>query len=129
CPDYYYGLNNDCVAEGRLIEVEPFPGRLLGEWQSRTRLSPHVPYGLTSQDIADAGGLAAMASWDYTLMGERLANDERCAGSGLAAYFVKGALDHQVPLLVETSAEELIGNGRRVVGVRAKQGDREVFIK
>jgi 3-oxosteroid 1-dehydrogenase len=129
CPDYYYGLNNDCVAEGRLIEVVPFSGQALGEWQSKTRLSPHVPYGLTTQDIADAGGLAAMSKWDYALMGERLARDERCAGSGLAAYFVKGALDHEVPLLIHTGAEELIGDGGRIIGVRAKQDGRNVFIK
>ncbi len=129
CPDYYYGLNNDCVAEGRLIEVVPFPGETLGEWQAKTRLSPHVPYGLTTQDIADAGGLAAMMNWNYDLMAERLANDERCAGSGLGAYFVKGALDHDVPLHIHTGAEELIGDGKRIVGVRASKDGEDIFIK
>ncbi len=129
CPDYYYGLNNDCVAEGRLIEVEPFPGETLGEWQSRTRLSPHVPYALTTQDIADAGGLASMTKWDYELMGKRIANDERCAGSGLAAYFVKGAIDHGIPFHIETSAEQLVADGNRIVGVRAVRDGRDVFIK
>ena len=89
CPDYYYGLTNDSVSEGRLLEVEPFPGPSLGEWQEKTRLSPQVPYGLTTQDIADAGGLAAMIKWDFELLGRRITEDERCAGSGLAAYFVK----------------------------------------
>lgn len=76
-----------------MLEVVPFPGTTLGDWQGKTRLSPQVPYGLTTQDIADKGGLAAMAKWDFELMGQRLMDDERCAGSGLAAYFVKGALD------------------------------------
>src|SRR5581483_5803101 len=71
CPDYYYRATNDSVAEGRLLEVEPFPGSTLGEWQSKTRVSPQVPYGLTTQDIADAGGLASMPKWDFALMGER----------------------------------------------------------
>lgn len=129
CPDYYYGLNNDCVAEGRLIEVEPFAGASLGEWQERTRLSPHVPYALTSQDIADAGGLASMTKWDYELMGKRIANDERCAGSGLAAYFVKGALDHGVPLHIGMSVEQLVGDGNRIVGVRAVKDGTDIFVK
>lgn len=129
CPDYYYGLTNDSVSEGRLIEVEPFPGETLGEWQSKTRLSPQVPYGLTTQDIADAGGLASMIYWDYELMGKRIANDERCAGSGLAAYFVKAALDRGIPLETGMDVKELIGDGERVVGVRAVKDGRDVFVK
>ncbi len=130
CPDYYYGLSNDSVSEGRLLEVEPFPGPSLGEeWQPKTRLSPQVPYGLTTQDIADAGGLAAMMKWDFELLGRRIAEDERCAGSGLAAYFVKAALDRAIPLHTGTSAEELICDGTRVIGVRAVRGGQEMFIK
>ncbi len=129
CPDYYYGLINDSVSEGRLLEVEPFPGQTLGEWQSKTRLSPQVPYGLTTQDIADAGGLAAMKKWDFELLGRRMADDERCAGSGLAAYFVKAALDRGISLETGTSAERLIADGTRVIGVLAKKDGIDVAIK
>jgi 3-oxosteroid 1-dehydrogenase len=130
CPDYYYGLTNDSVSEGRLLEVEPFPGPSLGEeWQAKTRLSPQVPWGLTTQDIADAGGLAAMMKWDFELLGRRITEDERCAGSGLAAYFVKAALDRGIELMTGVSAEGLIGDGERVVGVRAKVDGREIFVK
>ena len=129
CPDYYYGLTNDSVSEGRLLEVEPFPAATLGEWQPKTRLSPQVPYGLTTQDIADRGGLAAMANWDYELMAERLTKDERCAGSGLAAYFVKGALDRDIPMHTGVNVEGLIGDGERVIGVRATRDGEELFIK
>ncbi|MEO6715706.1 MAG: FAD-dependent oxidoreductase [Novosphingobium sp.] len=129
CPDYYYGLTNDSVSEGRLLEVEPFPGPSLGEWQTKTRLSPQVPYGLTTQDIADAGGLAAMMNWDFELLARRIADDERCAGSGLAAYLVKAALDRGISLETGTSAEQLIGDGTRIVGVRAKKDGADVFIK
>lgn len=130
CPDYYYGLTNDSVSEGRLLEVEPFPGPTLGEeWQAKTRLSPQVPYGLTTQDIADKGGLAAMMHWDFELLAKRITNDERCAGSGLSAYFVKAALDRGIPLQTGVSVEGLIGDGERIVGVRAVRDGRDVFIK
>jgi 3-oxosteroid 1-dehydrogenase len=129
CPDYYYGLTNDSVSEGRLLEVEPFPGPTLGEWQEKTRLSPQVPYGLTTQDIADAGGLAAMMKWDFELLGRRITEDERCAGSGLAAYFVKAALDRGIALETGVSVEGLIGDGTRVVGVRAKRDGAGIFVK
>ncbi len=129
CPDYYYGLTNDSVSEGRLLEVEPFRGAELGDWQAKTRLSPQVPYGLTTQDIADAGGLAAMMKWDFELLARRITEDERCAGSGLAAYFVKAALDRGIPLETGTSAEQLIGDGTRIVGVRARRDGKDIAIK
>ena len=118
CPDYYYTVTNDAVAEGRMLECVPFPGETLGEWQPKTRLSPQMPYGLTHDDMLRGGGVANMMKWDFTLMGERLTRDERCLGPGLAAYFVKGALDRDIPLMTGANAEELIADGTRVVGVR-----------
>ena len=129
CPDYYYTVSNDAVAEGRMLEVEPFPAATLGEWQAKTRISPQMPYGLTHHDMFAAGGTANIAKWDFTRMAERLTNDERCLGPGLAAYFVKGALDRAIPLHTGASAEELICDGTRVVGVRAVIDGKDVFVK
>lgn len=129
CPDYYYGFSNDAVAEGRLLEVEPFPAATLGEWQSKTRVSPVVPYGMTHADMYGNGGVANIVNWDYALMGERLMKDERCLGSGLAAYFVKGVLDRGIPMHTGVNVEELIADGQRVVGVRATRDGRDIFVK
>jgi 3-oxosteroid 1-dehydrogenase len=128
-PDYYFPHNNDSVAEGRYLEVEPFPADTLGEWQHRTRLTPHLPAGLTHEDIFHGGGLANMLGWDYELLADRITKDLRCLGPGLAAYFVKGALDRNIPLYTDTSVEELIGDGTRIIGVRAIRGGEELFIK
>ncbi|MFT4027347.1 MAG: FAD-dependent oxidoreductase [Novosphingobium sp.] len=129
CPDYYYMATNDALAEGRMLECVPFPGATLGEWQAKTRLSPQMPYGLTHHDMFAAGGVANMMKWDFALMGDRLTRDERCLGPGLAAYFVKGALDRGIPLMTGSSAEELIADGERVVGVRVVSDGRDVFVK
>jgi 3-oxosteroid 1-dehydrogenase len=129
CPDYYYPMHNDSVAEGRLLEVEPFPAETLGEWQASTRVSPHVPYGMTHADIFENGGGANMLKWDYSVMAERLTKDERCLGPGLAAYFVKGALDRGIPLHTGVTVVELIGDGERVVGVRALRDGKDLFVK
>jgi 3-oxosteroid 1-dehydrogenase len=129
CPDYYYPLSNDALAEGRYLEVEPFPAKTLGEWQAKTRVSPHVPYAMTHDDLSRNGGTANMLNWDYSVMSARLENDERCLGPGLAAYFVKGALDRSIPLLTGFDVQELIGDGSRVVGVRASQNGKDVFIR
>jgi 3-oxosteroid 1-dehydrogenase len=129
CPDYYYTISNDAVSEGRMLEVVPFPAATLGDWQSRTRISPQMPFGLTHHDMFQAGGTANIAKWDFTRMAERLTADERCLGPGLAAYFVKGALDRQIPLHTGANAEELICDGTRVVGVRAVIDGQDVFVK
>lgn len=129
CPDYYYAHCNDALAAGRMLEVAPFPAQSLGPWRERTRVSPHVPYGMTHADISAGGGTANMMRWDYGLMGARLENDERCLGPGLSAYFVKGALDRGIPIHTGANAEELIGDGARVVGVRVRVADRDVFVK
>ncbi|HUD28724.1 MAG TPA: FAD-binding protein [Novosphingobium sp.] len=129
CPDYYYGHSNDSVAEGRMLEVVPFPAADLGEWREKTRVSPQMPYGLTHHDMFSAGGTANIAKWDFGRMAERLTADERCLGPGLAAYFVKGALDRGVTMMTESGVEELICDGTRVVGVRAVCEGRDIFVK
>ena len=129
CPDYYYQHNEHAVAEGRMLEVEPFPGEALGEWQEKTRVSPQVPYGMTHADITAGGGTANMLKWDYAVMGDRLGRDERCLGPGLAAYFVKGAADRGIPMHTGTTVQELIGDGERVVGVRATRDGRDFFVR
>lgn len=129
CPDYYYGHSNDSVAEGRMLEVEPFPAETLGEWRERARLSPQMPYGMTHHDMFAAGGVANMMNWNFALMADRLTRDERCLGPGLAAYFIKGVLDRGIPMLTGTSAEALIADGERVVGVRAEQDGKALFIR
>jgi 3-oxosteroid 1-dehydrogenase len=128
-PDYYYPHNEDGVAQGRYLEVEPFQAETLGDWQHRTRLTPHLPAGLTHHDMFHRGGLANIAGWDYELLAQRTTEDVRCLGPGLAAYFVKGALDRNIPLQIGTAAEELLGDGKRVVGVRASSPKGPLFIK
>lgn len=129
CPDYYYGHCEDSVAMGRMLEPEPFPAQSLGAWQSRTRLSPQVPYGMTHADIAAGGGVANMAKWDFSIMAGRMERDERCLGPGLAAWFVKGALDCGIPLHTGVNAEALIADGERIVGVRATKDGKTLCVK
>jgi 3-oxosteroid 1-dehydrogenase len=129
CPDYYYTKNNDAVAEGRMHECEPFDGESLGEWQERTRVSHLTPYGMMHPEMYGKGGSANMLKWDYGPMAERLMNDQRCLGSGLAAYFVKGCIDRGVGLHVDFEVQELIGDGERVCGVRGMQDGRDIYVK
>jgi 3-oxosteroid 1-dehydrogenase len=128
-PDYYYPHIEHSKPEGRYLEVEPFPAATLGEWQHKVRVSPHVPYAMVHADIFDNGGLANMLNWDYSVMGERMAKDERCAGPGLAAWYVKGALDRKIPIHTGTSVVELFGDGERITGLRAIKDGKDVVVK
>lgn len=129
CPDYYYGHIEDSVPAGRMLEPSPFPAETLNAWQHKTRLSPQMPYGMTHADISAGGGAANIIKWDFSIMGDRLTNDVRCLGPGLAAYFVKGALDRDIPMHVETPAKSLIADGERIVGVRATKDGKDFFVK
>lgn len=128
-PDYYYPHVDDSRAEGRCLEALPFPAQTLGEWQAKTRVSPHVPYSMTHEDIFTNGGMANMLKWDFSVMAERLANDERCAGPGLAAYFVKGVLDRGIAMHTGVNVEELVVDGARVIGLRATKDGKDLFVK
>ncbi|RLT98714.1 FAD-binding protein [Ketobacter sp.] len=128
-PDYYYPYSEDGLPEGRYLEAVPFPASALGEWQSKTRVSPHVPYSLTHEDIFRGGGMANMAGWDYEVMAKRLTHDERTTGPGLAAYFVKGALDLEIPIHTGVHAEELISDGERIIGVRATRDGKTIHVR
>jgi 3-oxosteroid 1-dehydrogenase len=129
CPDYYYKYDEDGVAEGRMLEVAPFAAESLGPWQTRTRVSPGCPYGLTHHDMFQRGGVANMVKWDFDRMADRLTKDERCLGPGLAAYFVKGALDRGIAMHTGANAEELICDGERVIGVRVMKDGNNLFMK
>jgi 3-oxosteroid 1-dehydrogenase len=129
CSDYYYGFCEDSIAEGRLLEVVPFPAQTLGDWQARVRVSPHVLYGLTHEDMFAKGGPANIAKWDFSVMSERLSKDERCLGPGLVAYLVRGVLDREIPMYTGVAVEELIGDGERIVGVRASKDGKSLFVK
>jgi 3-oxosteroid 1-dehydrogenase len=128
--DYYYpdapGSNT-----GRYLSVELFDGSELGEWQQKSwQLSPHLPPGLTHKEMYAWGGLAKVTEWDYELLGERVANDQRAMGGGMMGYFLKAALiDRQIPAHVETPARALILDGGAVIGVQAERDGRAFNVR
>src|SRR5262245_33707831 len=55
-PDYHYPVAPGTLGGGRYLEVELFPGRDLGPSQKRTYQSPHVPNGITHDELFAWGG-------------------------------------------------------------------------
>jgi 3-oxosteroid 1-dehydrogenase len=127
-PDYYYPYAPGSKASGRYLSVELFDGKGLGEWQSKTFLTPIMPMGVLHEEMYEWGGLAKVTEWNFELLGQRIADDQRSFGPGMMGFFVKAAVvDRGIPAFVETPVRELVVDGGRVVGVRAERGDGSSF--
>ena len=117
-PDYHYPHAPGTVAAGRYLEVELFEGAQLGPWQKKTYLTPHMPPGITHDELFAWGGLATITKWDFALMGKRVGKDVRGMGPGMMGYFVKAAMvDRGIPAHVGCAVRRLVVEGGRVVGV------------
>lgn len=127
--DYYYPKGDGSKAEGRFLEPVPFDGKLLGEWAAKTRMSPLMPSGITHDEMFAWGNAANLRGWDWELYAKRVEDDVRTFGPGLAAYFVKAALDRDIPLHLETPVQELIRDGAAVIGVRARKDGRDFYVR
>ncbi|GEK81609.1 FAD-dependent oxidoreductase [Agrococcus baldri] len=123
-PDYYYGEFPDARPEGRLIEVDPYAGSRLGDWRERLRVSPHVQYRLTHEDMWALGGIARSHTWDRTLIDAREAEDALCMGTGLAATLLEAAIASGADLVGSAVVDELLADEGRASGVLLADGRR-----
>ncbi len=129
-PDYHFPKAPGTVAEGRYLEVELFKGEALGPWQKNTYLSPHMPNGITHDELFAWGGFVNVMKWDFALMGKRYRQDYRGFGPGMMAYLIKAAMiDRAIPAHVATPVRELCVEDGAVVGVRAEREGRDFFIR
>lgn len=130
-PDYYYSDAPGSHAGGRYLSVDLFDGKSLGEWQQKTYpMTPHVPPGALHREMYAWGGLACVTQWDFELIGQRVANDQRSFGPGMMGWFVKAAIvDRGIPAFVSTPARGLVVDGGAVVGVRAERDGRPFFVR
>jgi 3-oxosteroid 1-dehydrogenase len=130
-PDYYYPRAPGSKASGRYMSVDLFDAKTLGEWQHKTWLTPIMPPGALHEEMYEWGGLAKVTTWDYELLGKRIAEDLRTFGPGMMGYFVKAAvIDRKIPAYTETPVRQLIAdeNGR-VIGVRAEREGKDFFVR
>ena len=130
-PDYYYPDAPGSHAGGRYLSLDLFVGKTLGEWQTRTYpMTPHVPPGALHREMYAWGGLACVTTWDYQLIGQRLADDQRSFGPGLMGWFVKAAMvDRGIPAFVGAPARALVSDAGAVIGVVAEREGREFRVR
>ncbi|EXJ66772.1 uncharacterized protein A1O5_09967 [Cladophialophora psammophila CBS 110553] len=118
-PDYYYPEVPGSAPEGRYIETIPFPAAKLGEYQKKVLTSPYgayYSYTTSNEWVEMQAGGESLGS----CIRRHLANDERCAGAGMAAAQVSAALQRGVEFRTSTEVVELVTEDSRVVGVIAR---------
>lgn len=135
-PDYYTDKPGGKI--GRVIEAEIFDGRQLGEFESTLRKGVmEMPIPLYSGKVAslpvaftnakDLGRVMGMFmnGFKYKLKGYHSLS----IGAGLVGRLLKIALEHNVPLMLETPLKDLIFEGDKVVGVQAEKDGQPYYIK
>jgi len=119
-PDYYYPVTEGAAAEGRYLEIKPFPAEKLGEWADKVIVSPYGP------SYSYVTGLEWIESQKGNLniveaLTGHLTKDERCAGAGLSASMIHAALKHKVEFRLSTTLANLITENGIVTGAVAHQ--------
>ena len=130
-PDYHHPHAPGTVGHGRYLEVELFNGADLGDWQkSSYNMSPHMPPGVTHDELFEWGSVSCILKWNFQLMAERMAADQRGFGPGMMGYFIKAAMvDRQIPALVGAPATKLIEENGVVIGLTAHRDGQELRIR
>jgi succinate dehydrogenase/fumarate reductase flavoprotein subunit len=131
-PDYHPELDG-AKPGGRSMETGLFDTKELGDWAPKLRRSPI--FGGTPMTVAEAtqwGVFSDPLSLPYKELGKRFKGGMICYGGSLVGRLLRGCLDRGIQPLLEARATELIldEDGRRVAGVRVKQGpDKELLIQ
>jgi 3-oxosteroid 1-dehydrogenase len=130
-PDYYFPDAPGSRATGRYLEPLPFAASKLGSWADRivvgqgAMTTQHGGSALTNADLAVAATDQARLDVIKTA---RLAQNERCMGSGLVANLVSMALEAGVTMWTASPALRLIGE-RRIEGIEVGGAEGRQRIK
>jgi 3-oxosteroid 1-dehydrogenase len=135
-PDYYSDLPGGHKV-GRTISAAIFDLRELGDWQDRVGFFygfPRMPVGswefvdLTLAKTTWKGKKAAL-KLAFNIMKDKLTGAQRVgSGNAIQGRFLKAALDHHIPLYMETELTGFEVEDGRVTGVkvRDKNGERSI---
>ncbi len=115
---------------GRSLDAGLFDTNTLGAWKDKLRRSP--VFGMTAMSVTEAtewGVFSKPSALPFALLGKRFKQGLVCYGGALAGGLLTALLDRGIEPMLGHAVAELITDEDRVVGVRARGGDRDVFIK
>jgi 3-oxosteroid 1-dehydrogenase len=104
---------------GRLLEVDVFPGALLGADRTRTRKERNVA---TATEVFTGSVGAAEIE-------QRRQRDDRARGGALAGALVRNALDRGIEIWTNSAPVALLREDGRVAGVRVAREGAEIDVR
>lgn len=127
-PDYHPEFEGGRPG-GRSLDPGLFDTNTLGAWKDKLRRSP--VFGMTAMSVSEAtdwGVFSKPSALPFGLLAKRFKQGLVCYGGALSGGLLKALLDRGIEPMLSTAAQELIVEEDRVVGVRAKQGEKEILI-
>lgn len=126
-PDHYFPTAPGSIAEGRDVEVVPFPRSELGLAEDCLEEAPYLPPGVSWSDAIAWGGTGRQHSWRPEDLASR--THLYAAGQGLAAAFLRRCNEQGVELARGAGLSRLLVEQGRVVGVEASDGGQAVQLR
>jgi len=111
---------------GRTLGPEMLVKSELGEWGEKLRPSPLMFVPLTIEE--GLKGMAQPKSIPVDVVVDRMKKGLVASGNALVGRLLKGCLDRDITILLETRARELVDESGRVVGLRAEREGRPLTI-
>ncbi len=114
---------------GRCLEAELFATKELGEWESKLRRGPTMPIPMgIEESFTRWRAMVSPKDIDMELIAERMDQGLVSSGNALMGRMLKGCLDRNIPILLETPARELVMDDGQVAGLRAERDGHDYFI-
>ena len=127
-PDYHPNLEGARMG-GRSIEPLPFDKNQLGGWAEKLRASPTFMLPATLQEATfKYQSHIRPANLPMDEMVQRMEQGVVTCGNALVGRLLKGCLDREIPILVETRGRELIKEGESVIGLLGERDGRDYRI-
>ena len=123
-PDYHPEMEG-ARSSGRMLEPELFDTRQLGAWADRLRHPPVLGLPITLQEATVEWRPSYFPDrFDAAEVQRRVADRRVACGQALVAALLHACLRRGIEPMVETRAQEITLEGRRVSGLVVDQGGR-----
>jgi len=127
-PDYHPEFDGGKPG-GRSLDPGLFDTNTLGPWKDKLRRS--AVFGATAMTVNEAtdwGVFSKPLKLPFKLLAKRYSEGLVCYGAALVGGLLKGMLDRKLEPMLGVAGRELVVDGGRVVGLRADQKGKEIFI-
>ena len=111
---------------GRTLECEMFAKAELGEWEDKLRPSPLMFVPISIDEALRS--LAKPREIPARLIVERMEQGLVASGNALIGRLLKGCLDRDITILLETRALELVKEDGAIVGLRAEREGNDFLV-